>query len=78
MHLKSITLNPKLYPTTDHYPFNLSLFQKSQKITFQSPVTFFVGENGSGKSTLIKIIAGVNRMGGWQKSVRVIFRLTDI
>ena len=56
MHLKSVTLNPKLYPTTEHYPFNLELFQKSQKITFESPVTFFVGENGSGKSTLLEAI----------------------
>ena len=56
MHLKSVTLNPKLYPTTDHYPFDLGLFQKSQKITFESPVTFFVGENGSGKSTLLEAI----------------------
>ncbi|MCP4630334.1 MAG: AAA family ATPase [bacterium] len=56
MHLKTVTLNPKLYPTTDHYPFNLDLFQKSQKITFESPVTFFVGENGSGKSTLLEAI----------------------
>jgi predicted ATPase len=56
MHLKSVALNPELYPTTDHYPFNLDLFQKSQKITFESPVTFFVGENGSGKSTLLEAI----------------------
>jgi predicted ATPase len=56
MHLKTVTLNPKLYPTTDHYPFNLDLFQKSQSITFESPVTFFVGENGSGKSTLLEAI----------------------
>ena len=56
MHLKTVTLNPELYPTTDHYPFNLELFQKSQSITFTSPVTFFVGENGSGKSTLLEAI----------------------
>ncbi len=56
MHLKSATLNPEKYPTRDHYPFNLELFQKSQNITFTSPVTFFVGENGSGKSTLLEAI----------------------
>lgn len=56
MHLKTVTLNPQLYPTTDHYPFNLDLFEKSQTITFESPVTFFVGENGSGKSTLLEAI----------------------
>ena len=56
MHLKKVTLKPELYPTTDHYPFNLVLFQKDQSITFNSPVTFFVGENGSGKSTLLEAI----------------------
>jgi predicted ATPase len=56
MHLKSATLNPEKYPTRDHYPFNLELFQKSRDITFTSPVTFFVGENGSGKSTLLEAI----------------------
>jgi predicted ATPase len=56
MHLKAVTLKPELYPTTDNYPYNLDLFQKSQKITFESPVTFFVGENGSGKSTLLEAI----------------------
>jgi len=56
MHLKKVILNPEKYPTRDHYPFNLQLFQKSQSITFNSPVTFFVGENGSGKSTLLEAI----------------------
>jgi predicted ATPase len=56
MHLKKVVLNPEKYPTRDHYPFNLDLFKKSQKITFESPVTFFVGENGSGKSTLLEAI----------------------
>ncbi len=56
MHLKSVTLNPEAYPTNDHYPFNLALFQKKQRITLDSPVTFFVGENGSGKSTLLEAV----------------------
>jgi predicted ATPase len=56
MHLKSATLNPEKYPTRDHYPFNLELFQKSRDITFNSPVTFFVDENSSGKSTLLEAI----------------------
>ena len=56
MHLKKVVLNPERYPTTDHYPFNLEQFQKHQEITFNTPVTFFVGENGSGKSTLLEAI----------------------
>ena len=56
MHLKSVTLNPEAYPTNDHYPFNLPLFQQDQRIGLESPVTFFVGENGSGKSTLLEAV----------------------
>ena len=56
MHLKTVILNPEKYPTRDHYPFNLDLFQKTRRITFETPVTFFVGENGSGKSTLLEAI----------------------
>ena len=41
----------------NQYPFNLSVINHFQKIRFDSPVTFFVGENGSGKSTLLETIA---------------------
>ena len=56
MHLKKVTLNPEKYPTRDHYPFNLELFQKTRSIIFDTPVTLLVGENGSGKSTLVEAI----------------------
>ncbi|MEE4265951.1 MAG: AAA family ATPase, partial [Desulfobacteraceae bacterium] len=56
MHLKKVELNPEKYPTRDHYPFNLELFQQTRSIPLDSPVTFFVGENGSGKSTLVEAI----------------------
>ena len=56
MHLKKIVLNPEKYPTRDHYPFNLELFQRTPSIALDSPVTFFVGENGCGKSTLAEAI----------------------
>jgi predicted ATPase len=56
IHLRSIqTKNLENSPSS--YPFNLPLIQQFQTISFQSPVTFFVGENGSGKSTLIEAIA---------------------
>ncbi|MGO9136662.1 MAG: AAA family ATPase [Syntrophales bacterium] len=57
MHLKSITIDQSKYPTYDHYPFNLPVFQKTKRITFNAPVTFFVGENGSGKSTLLQALS---------------------
>ncbi len=70
MHLKSVTLNPEAYPTNDHYPFNLALFQQKQRITLDSPVTFFVGENGSGKSTLLEAVTrrcGIHIWQGMQR-----------
>jgi len=57
MHLKRVNLYPDKYPTREHYPFNLAIFQKTKSIEFNSPITFFVGENGTGKSTLLKAIS---------------------
>jgi predicted ATPase len=53
----SITIDQSKYPTYDFYPFNLAVFQKTKRIVFKTPVTFFVGENGSGKSTLLKALS---------------------
>jgi predicted ATPase len=41
----------------DHFPFSLPIWQDTQELTFDSPVTLFVGENGSGKSTLMEALA---------------------
>ena len=57
MHLSSMTIHPEKYPDVDCYPFNLPLLRHSTKITFDTPVTLFVGENGSGKSTVIEALA---------------------
>lgn len=70
MHLKKVTLNPDKYPTRDHYPFNLDLFQKTPSITLDTPVTFFVGENGSGKSTLMDAITRKCGIYIWQGILR--------
>jgi hypothetical protein len=42
LHLKEIRLKSDQFPTKDHYPFNLNVLCKTPKITFSSPVTFFV------------------------------------
>jgi predicted ATPase len=47
--------------TEDGYPFNLPLV-RTLDLTFDSPVTFFVGENGTGKSTVIEAIASLCRL----------------
>jgi predicted ATPase len=56
MHLTHITLDPARYPTREHYPFNLPIFQQMGRVAFPTPVTLFVGENGTGKSTLLQAI----------------------
>jgi len=70
VHLKKVKLNPDKYPTRDHYPFNLDLFQKTRNITLDTPVTFFVGENGSGKSTLVEAITRKCGIYIWQGILR--------
>lgn len=56
MHLKSVRVNHSLFPTTDSYPFNLSLLQQTSMLDLNYPVIIFTGENGSGKSTLLKAL----------------------
>jgi predicted ATPase len=56
MYIKRVDLCPERYPTTEHYPFNLNIFHETKSVSFDSPVTFFVGENGTGKSTLLEAL----------------------
>jgi predicted ATPase len=56
MHLKRVVFRHEKYPTRDHYPFSLEVFQRTKSLTFDTPVTIFLGENGSGKSTLLKAL----------------------
>jgi len=57
LHLKSVTLHPETYPSQELYPFNLAVLQRTKRLTFDVPVTLFVGENGTGKSTLLEALA---------------------
>lgn len=56
MHLDSVRFSHERFPSREDYPFTLQIFQKTEQIQFDSPVTFFVGENGTGKSTLLEAI----------------------
>lgn len=56
-HISSVTLHHDKYPSNSHYPFSLPIFRHTKQLTFETPVTFFVGENGTGKSTLLEAIA---------------------
>lgn len=49
------------------YPFSLPAVRDLEKLRFDKPVTFLIGENGSGKSTILEAIAiraGFNAEGG--------------
>ena len=47
----------ELKRTGDAFPFDLPVFERFERLEFQVPVTFLVGENGCGKSTLLEIVA---------------------
>ena len=66
-HINSVTLNHEKYPTDDHYPFSLPIFNQTKRIVFESPVTFFVGENGTGKSTLLEALALAGNIHIWRR-----------
>ncbi|MCS7464166.1 AAA family ATPase [Paenibacillus doosanensis] len=69
MYLQTVTLMRERLPDTEReqYPFSIPSIRTLNRLSFESPVTFFVGENGSGKSTLLEAIAyqaGFNTAGG--------------
>jgi predicted ATPase len=70
VHLKNILLESEKYPCNNQFPFNLPIFQHTKKISFETPVSLFVGENGSGKSTLLEAIANVCGIHIWQNTDR--------
>lgn len=70
MHLSSVSFHSDKYPTTGEYPFNLELLQKTPRISFDRPVTIFVGENGSGKTTVLKGICLGCGIHIWQDEAR--------
>lgn len=55
IHLQSVAIQPK--KRGQGFPFSVPTIRTLDEITFDSPVSFFVGENGSGKSTLLEAIA---------------------
>jgi len=57
----------RVHQPQDQYPFSVPAIRHLTTLTFDAPVTFFVGENGSGKSTLLEAIAaafGLSPEGG--------------
>lgn len=67
LYLHEIVLRRDRVPDFGRYPFALPAVAGLERLVFDRPVTFFVGENGSGKSTLLEAIAvalGFNPEGG--------------
>lgn len=67
-HINSVTIHHEKYPSDRHYPFSLPIFNQTKTISFEFPVTFFVGENGTGKSTLLEALALASDIHIWRKS----------
>lgn len=67
-HITSVTLHPERYPSERAYPFCLPIFHRTEKLQFDYPVTFFVGENGTGKSTLLEALALACDIHIWRKA----------
>jgi predicted ATPase len=70
MHLKNVNFHTRKYPQKDCYPFNLKLFRETERLTFNAPVTLFVGENGTGKSTLLEALAAACNIHIWRDTQR--------
>lgn len=56
IHLREIR-KQSLSTPPETFPFTVPIIQSLDTLTFNTPVTFLVGDNGSGKSTLLETIA---------------------
>ena len=54
--IRGVLFHPEKLPA-DSYVRSIEALQSSDRIEFETPVTFFTGENGSGKSTLLEAMA---------------------
>jgi predicted ATPase len=73
--LRQVRSIPEKFDLTT-FPFRIPSFADGIDLTFESKVTFFVGENGSGKSTLLEAFAeccGFNPEGGNRDHHRATF-----
>ena len=66
-YLRELVLRRAQVPDFSRYPFAVPAVSALDRLTFDRPVTFLIGENGSGKSTILEAIAvafGFNAEGG--------------
>ena len=55
--LREVKIDRAAIGEPDEYPFHVPALRSLESLTFDSPVTFLVGENGSGKSTFVEALA---------------------
>ncbi|MDY6903266.1 MAG: AAA family ATPase [Thermodesulfobacteriota bacterium] len=65
-HINGVTLLHEKFPTDQYYPFTLPVFNQTERLLFDRPVTIFAGENGTGKSTLIEAMARACNIHIWR------------
>lgn len=70
MYISEVKLYHDHYPTTRYYPFNVPILRTTSTLSFDRPVTFFVGQNGSGKSTLLDAMTRKCGIHAWDKPKR--------
>jgi predicted ATPase len=79
-YLKEVRFDWSKVSNSNKYPFNIPSISEVTSITFESDVTFFVGENGSGKSTLLEAIAhkcGFAYQGGGKNNIFAVDTVND-
>ncbi|MDB9823340.1 AAA family ATPase [Deltaproteobacteria bacterium] len=67
-HINRVTLLHEQFPTDEYYPFSLPIFNLTGSLSFDGPITIFVGENGTGKSTLLEALAHACDIYIWRAS----------
>ena len=71
MHLRRIIIARSKFPSLKHFPFNLTILQRTDRLHLRVPITFFSGENGTGKSTLLNAVARRSGVNIWQGEQRI-------
>lgn len=67
-HINRVTLLHEKFPTDKYYPFTLPIFNLTESLSLDAPITIFVGENGTGKSTLLEALAHACNIHIWRAS----------
>ena len=67
-HINSVTLLHEKYPTHEHYPFNLPIFNQTRRLEFNTPCPLCLSATtGAGKSTLLEALARASGIHIWSQ-----------